>query len=116
MNLYSSFISRAFLRSVWELEYVAFQGSPEEAALEDRLRRWSKRKDLKETSAEAAFIQEFFHDTWGYAQSGQQGSKAGGFTLWPKFPVRGAGETGGVGAADVAIGLFRNDEKNPIPQ
>src|SRR5882724_2397720 len=103
MDLFSSFISRTFLRSVWELEYVAFQGSAEEVALEERLRRWSRRRDLRETSAEAAFIEEFFRDTWEHAQA-----EGGTFTLWPKFPIPGAGAKGGVGAADLAIGFFRH--------
>ena len=115
-DLYRSFISKSFLRSVWALEYEAFKGSPEETALLERLRRWAARKDLRETSAEAAFIQEFFHDTWGYEQTGQTGTESGVFTLWPKFPISGSGEKGGVGAADLAIGFFRKDEKNPIPQ
>jgi hypothetical protein len=50
-DLFSSFLSKTFLRSVWELEYLAFQGSPEETALSERLRRWSTRKDLRETIA-----------------------------------------------------------------
>src|SRR5205823_866771 len=108
-DLFNSFISKAFLRSVWALEFDAFKESEEEATLDERLRRWSERKDLRETSAEAAFIQEFFHDTWGYEQTGQAGAEAGSFTLWPKFPIAGAGERGGVGAADLAIGLFRKD-------
>jgi hypothetical protein len=116
MDLFSSFISRAFLRSVWELEYVAFQGSPEEAALEERLRRWSVRKDHTEASSEAAFIEEFFRDTWGYEQAGQTGAEAGTFTLWPQFPVPGAGAKGGVGSADLAIGVFRDGPGTGIPQ
>lgn len=116
MDLFSSFISRAFLRSVWQLEYVAFQGTPEEAALEDRLHRWARRRDLRETSAEAAFIEEFFRETWGYEQSGQAGAEAGTFTLWPKFAIPGAGERGGVGAADLAIGFFRNGQGRGTPQ
>lgn len=115
-DLFGSFISRAFLRSVWALEYEAFEGSKEEASLEDRIRRWSARKDLRETSAEAAFIEEFFRDTWGYEQTGQAGSESGTFTLWPKFPIAGAGAKGGVGAADLAIGIFRDGDPSPIPQ
>lgn len=114
-DLFTSFISKAFLRSVWALEFEAYKGSGEEAALDDRLRRWSARKDLRETSAEAAFIQEFFHDTWGYEQTGQAGAEAGSFTLWPKFPIAGAGEKGGVGTADLAIGYFHKAE-NLVPQ
>jgi hypothetical protein len=30
---------------------------------------------LKETSAESAFIDVFFRETWGYAQTGQRGSE-----------------------------------------
>ena len=116
VDLHRSFVSKSFLRSVWGLEYEAFKGSTEETALLERLRTWAVRKDLRETSAEAAFIQQFFHETWDYEQSGQQGSQGGVFTLWPKFPIAGAGEKGGVGSADLAIGLFRNEEKNPIPQ
>lgn len=115
-ELFNSFISKAFLRSVWALEFEAFKDSEEEAALSERLQRWSKRKDLRETSAEAAFIQEFFHDTWGYEQSGQAGAEPGSFTLWPKFPIPGAGEKGGIGAADLAIGYFQKDEKKSVPQ
>jgi hypothetical protein len=115
-DLFSSFISKSFLRSVWAIEFEAFKESPGEKALDDRLLRWSQRKDLRETSAEAAFIQEFFHDTWGYEQTGQVGSEPDLFTLWPKFPVAGAGEKGGTGAADLAIGYFRKDDKNVVPQ
>jgi hypothetical protein len=115
-DLFSSFLSKTFLRSVWELEYTAFQSSPEESALHERLRRWSTRKDLRETSAEAAFIEEFFHGTWGYEQTGQAGTEGGTFTLWPKFPIPGAGEKGGTGAADLAIGFFERNRGTLVPQ
>jgi hypothetical protein len=98
------------------LEYGAYQNSEQEKALDERLRRWSARKDLRETSAEAAFIEEFFRDTWGYEQVGQTASEAGTFTLWPKFPIAGAGERGGTGAADLAVGFFGRQENNPVPQ
>jgi len=116
MELFSSFISRTFLRSVWELEYLAFQDSDEEKALAERLHRWSRRKDLRETSAEAAFIEEFFRDTWGYVQTGQAGAEGGIFTLWPKFSIAGAGAKGGAGEADLAIGFFHKDHQKDIPQ
>jgi hypothetical protein len=115
-ELFSSFLSKTFLRSVWELDYAAFRDSDEEGALEARLRRWSDRRDLGETSAEAAFIEEFFRQTWGYTQTGQPGAETGRFTLWPKFPIPGAGERGGTGEADLAIGYFRTEAERPIPQ
>lgn len=110
----SGFVSRAFLRSVWASDYAAFQDSPAEAELLARLRRWAARTDLKETSAEAAFIEEFFRATWGYAQSGQAGTEAG-FSLWPQFKVPGAGASGGPGQADLAIGWFAKGTP-PVPQ
>ncbi len=115
-DLFNSFISKAFLRSVWALEYEAYKDLEEESALTDRLFRWSARKDLRETSAEAAFIQEFFHDTWAYHQTGQAGTEEGIFTLWPKFAIAGAGERGGTGEADLAVGFFRKVAVNPIPK
>jgi hypothetical protein len=115
-DLFNSFISKTFLRSVWALEYEAFKDSVEEQALDERLLRWSMRKDLRETSAEAAFIQEFFHDTWGYEHTGQARAQNDTFTLWPKFSIAGAGEKGGVGSADLAIGVFRKDDRIAIPQ
>lgn len=115
-DFFNSFISRSFLVSNWALGYEAFKGSAEEASLVQRLCTWAIRKDLKETSAELAFIQQFFRDTWGYGQTGQASSHGGVFTLWPKFPIAGAGERGGTGAADLAIGFFRKEERKPVAQ
>jgi len=79
-----------------------------------KLKLWAARKDLKETSAEAAFIDVFFRDTWDYDQSGQAAANAG-FTLYPKFPLQGTGARGGTGEADLAIGYF-GLAPEPIPQ
>lgn len=114
-DFHDSFVSRAFLKSVWGLEYQAFRGSKEEADLLELLRTWSSRKDLKETSAESAFLQTFFVRLWGYTQSGHQEAKQG-FMLYPKYPVKGAGEKGGTGEADLAIGWFENSDLPPTPQ
>jgi hypothetical protein len=115
-ELFSSFPSKNFLRSIWGLEYEGFKDSPEEAVLDARLRRWSDRRDLGETSAEAAFIEEFFHQTLGYAQTGQAGTEGGSFTIWPKFSISGAGERGGTGEADLAVGFFHRESAGAIPQ
>lgn len=115
-DFHNSFLSRMFLRSVWAYEYEkAFKNSSEEKALEERLVRWAGRADLKETTAEGPFVEEFFRQTWGYVHSGQQG---GGetYTLYPKFPIRGAGAKGGPGEADLAIGCFTGDAKGQVPQ
>jgi hypothetical protein len=114
-DLYASIISKTFLRSHWDLEYRAWRSSAQEAALETRLSIWSKRADLKETSAESALIDAFFRDTWGYVQTGHHGSD-GGFTLYPKFPIPGAGARGGTGEADLAIGYFDDTAIGQVPQ
>lgn len=114
-DFHNTFIGRQFLRSQWDTEYQAFKGTETEKALEKRLVQWAQRADLKETSAEGPFVEEFFRQTWGYIHSGQAGAEET-FTLYPKFPVPGAGHKGGHGEADLAIGYFTKDDKNPIPQ
>ena len=81
-DLHVAFDSKSFLRSHWDLEYRAWHNSENEKALDDRLALWAKRTDLKETSAESAFIDVFFRETWGYVQTGQWGSETG-FSLYP---------------------------------
>jgi hypothetical protein len=66
-DLHAALISKNFLRSHWDLEYRAWQGSEREKALDARLARCKRGTDLKDTSAESAFIEVFFRDTWGYS-------------------------------------------------
>lgn len=112
---HNSFVTRRFLQSVWALDYEAFKDSDDERQLRERLIRWAARKDLKETSAEAALLEDFFRQTWGYVQSGQDGADAA-FTLHPQFPVAGGGAGGRLGSADSALGHFTKAEDNPTPQ
>src|ERR1700732_4681539 len=74
-DLHAAFMSKSFLRSHWNLEYRAWHDSENEKALDDPLALWAERTDLKETSAESAFIDVFFRETWGYVQTGQRGSE-----------------------------------------
>lgn len=97
-----------FLSSRWETEFTEFQASEQSQALLRRLKNWSKGGALKETSSEASFIKQFFHTTWGYAQEGD--SADGSFHCYPKFPIAGAGQQGGTGQADLALGLFKKEE------
>ena len=110
-----TFLSRAYLRSQWNLDYLAFRNSPEEAVLYERLVRWSKRTDLGERSAEPAFLDEFFRQTWDYVQAGQDGGETT-FSLYPQFPVSGAGSGGGIGVADAALGHFQEARQPYVPQ
>lgn len=111
----NSFVGLAFLRSVWADDYERFKAHGDDERLVAKLRQWSQRADLTETSAEAAFLQTFFADIWGYDFSG--GSDATAFTLYPQYPVRGAGAKGNTGGADLAIGHFQShDAASGIPQ
>jgi hypothetical protein len=114
-DLQNSFISKSFLRSVWAHEYETFKDSPEETGLFERLKRWAARGTQKETTAQSALLQEFFGATWGYVQAGQAGGEQN-YSLYPAFPVAGAGQRGGTGEADAALGHFTPDEASPIPQ
>ena len=114
-DAYGSFLSKSFLRSEWAHEYETFKDSLEEHELLERLIRWSNRAEQTESTAQSAFLEEFFHSTWGYLQSGQAGAEAR-YTLYPEFPVPGAGQQGGVGHADAALGFFPADGADLIPQ
>lgn len=115
VDVKNSFISKTFLRSVWAHEYETFKDSSDENELIDRLRRWAARGAQKETTAQAALMEEFFRVTWGYVQAGQVGGETS-YTLYPAFPVAGAGQRGGMGEADAALGFFTSDEASPVPQ
>jgi hypothetical protein len=89
--------------------------SPAEAALFERLNRWAERTNLKETSAEAAFIESSFAIRGATFQSGQAGSEAGllsGRNSRSLAPAR----TVGPARRDLAVGYFKKDDPSPIPQ
>jgi hypothetical protein len=107
-----SFITRAFLRSEFDLDYRAY-AAERDAELLKRLRDWDGRLQLSETQAEGAFTQTFFVDTWGYGESGRVAPEE--HTIIAKFPIPGEGAGGGAGEADLALGWFRG-RKDAIPQ
>lgn len=108
-------ISPAYLRAVFENEFRAFKGSVDEKALIERIEKWSKKTFQKEKTAEIAFVNVYFETTWGYTQSGKTSSKSG-FSCHPKYPVPGAGQTGGSGEADAALGYFGRPGVPSTPQ
>lgn len=116
-DIHNPFITRQFLKSHWALDFAAFQGSQEETALLDRIRRWSQRADLRERAAQAAFIEEFFRQTWGYTMAGQEGGEAA-FSLFPDFGLRDIAEGRRQRFADAALGWFPADQEDGerIPQ
>ena len=101
-----AFVTRSFLQAELGLEYRAYSDEAD-ATLKKRLADWSTRMQLKETSAEGAFTQTFFVDTWGYGEAGRV--EADSVSLIPKFRVAGEGAGGGAGEADMALGWFRNN-------
>lgn len=107
-----SFLTRAFLRAEFDLDYRAYTAE-RDAELLKRLRDWDSRSRLRETQAEGAFTQVFFVETWGYGEAGRVSPDEQ--SLIPKFPVPGEGAGGGSGEADLALGWFRG-RKDAIPQ
>lgn len=93
-----------FLAAQWDSEYRDYLAAGKDAEVLDRLSRWASRGRLKETSSEAAFIKHFLHDLWGYSIQGDHAD--GLYQCHPQFPVARAGQTGGTGEADLALGHF----------
>ena len=114
MKNHDTFISKGFLKSHWALDYKAYTDE-DDAALLETLSLWGKRDDLKETSAEAPFIETFFKTIWDYEHTGQVSGEKG-YNLYPQFAVEGAGQKGGKGQADLAIGWFKREGIPDAPQ
>ena len=104
-------LDRTFLRAELTGEYAGWTDEAD-ALLLDRLTGWVTRDVKRETQAEASFVQRFFIETWGYADDG---TGADAYNLHPKYPIKGAGQGGNQGEADLAVGLF-GKERPAIPQ
>ena len=115
MEKHPSLFNSAYLRSVWAKDYEEFKSSPESEELKVRLQNWTAKEWQKETASESAFIDVFFKQTWGYFASGEKDKEAG-FTLQQQYPVKGAGQKGGTGKADIAMGCFGRKDMAEIPQ
>lgn len=115
---YQPLFSDAYLRAAFANEYAQFQGSEEERALIKTLQNWQDRAStLTETQEEGAFLDTFYKQLWGFYANGE--TKAGeGFTRYPKYRIDGAGQSGGSGEADLALGWFGREDDNipPTPQ
>lgn len=112
---YQTLLADNYLRAVFDKEFRTFKGSAAEKELITRLEKWSKKQFQKETSAEAAFINVFFEETWGYVPSGKTHG-GHGYSCYPQFPIAGAGAGGGVGEADAALGVFDTKGIPETPQ
>ncbi|MGB5598489.1 MAG: hypothetical protein WBM66_07185, partial [Thiothrix litoralis] len=101
--------SHAFLMSCWSADYAAYCEGDADAQLLASLKHWAEKDFQKETGAEGGFLDIFFVELWGYARSGKQ-DKAEGYTLVQQFAIEKAGQNGGVGKADAAMGWFGASE------
>ncbi|MEQ8735656.1 MAG: N-6 DNA methylase [Rhodospirillaceae bacterium] len=113
---YQPLFSDAYLRAAFAEEYAQFQGSEAEQALIETLDNWQERsKKLTETQEEGSFMDAFFKQLWGYYANGET-KAADGFSRFPKYKVAGAGQSGGTGEADLALGWFEREDVPPTPQ
>lgn len=102
---YQPLFADSFLLATWGTEYQNYITSGADDALLLRLKNWAEKEFQKETKAEQAFVQIFFGDTWGYTVSGLNAQKDG-YTCAPKLAIEKAGQKGGTGEADLALGIF----------
>lgn len=109
-------LSDAYLRAAFADEYERFHGSEDEASLIRALENWHGRsKSLTESQEEGSFMDTFFKQLWRYFANGE--TKSGdGFTRFPKYKIAGAGQTGGTGEADLALGWFGREDIPETPQ
>lgn len=115
MAQHQPLFTTAFLLSVWAKSYETYCSDGSDERLKAKLQHWSDKQFQNETVAEATFVQSFFVEQWGYMASGQQ-SKALGYTLAPQFAIQQAGQKGGVGKADLAMGWFDHETLPAVPQ
>ena len=110
----------AYLLAAWS-EHLEAYGEEEDRAVLEQLQEWSGRDRRQvETQLEGSFVETIlcrllgFWTTGGTA-AGTRGAvedwnpPGGGYTALPQYPVPNAGQTGGTGFADIALGLFSEE-------
>ncbi|PNQ76984.1 restriction endonuclease subunit M [Erythrobacter sp. SAORIC-644] len=108
--------TNTYLRATLADEYSQFKGSDREKEIIEILGHWAARSPtMTETQEEGAFLDRFFGKIWGYHANGEASADQG-FTRFPKYKVAGAGQTGGTGEADLALGWFERDDVPDTPQ
>lgn len=110
IKTYQPLFADSFLLATWGTDYQAYIDSGADEALLTRLKHWAEKEFQKETKAELAFVQIFFGDTWGYTLSGLNAQQEG-YTCAPKLAIEKAGQKGGTGEVDLALGMFGLEEQ-----
>ena len=83
-----------------------------DAGVRTTLAAWAGRDArLTEIQDEGGFVQRIVCDVWGHRTSGSGGDAGARYTATPKVRVAGAGQGGGTGEADLALGLFGDDDR-----
>lgn len=104
-----------YLFAHFEDEYQAYSESRDDA-VRQVLKEWNSRdKGLTETQLNGQFVQRIFQQLWGYWGTGTAGPFPG-YTLLPEYPVESAGQSGGTGKADLALGHFAHPQFSDLPQ
>jgi len=113
---YQPLFSDAYMRGLYSEEFKEFCDSDEDIQLKLTIQNWhSRSKKLTETQEEGAFMDTFFKGFWNYLGNGEAEASQG-FSRFPKYKIAGAGQTGGVGEADLAMGWFEREGVPPTPQ
>ena len=107
--------SSAFLMACWAQEYAAYCAGDADSKLLQSLQHWAEKDFQKETAIGGNFTQKFFVHLWGYSNAGD-GAQTAGFTLKQEFAINKAGQNGGIGYADAAMGWFGASELPDTPQ
>lgn len=115
MSEFSPLFSAGFLMACWAREYALYCAGDADKQLQQVLKNWTEKDFQKETVAESGFIQSFFVNLWGYQRSGEQ-EQTLGYTVEQQFAIDKAGQNGGVGKADAAMGWFGVSELPAVPQ
>ncbi|GAA4446801.1 Eco57I restriction-modification methylase domain-containing protein [Novipirellula rosea] len=104
-----------YLFSIWEDEFHQY-AAEHDAQVVAALTSWDSRdKDLTERQLDGLFVTKLFRDLWGYEGTGTTDA-TDGYTLLSEYSVPGAGQRGGTGKADLALGNFGMTGLCDVPQ
>ena len=126
LNPHQPLLTDAYLLSEWADDLDRYT-EEDDAAVLKQLADWATRDRRQlETQLEGPFVGTLLcgllgHRTTGGALDaplllGHDSLPTGTYTAFPQFPVENAGQTGGTGKADVAFGLFHENDTPPRPQ
>lgn len=107
--------SDEFLFANWSNDFDGYVEEIDGSVLAT-LKQWNDRdRNQSESQLEGQFVQKFFRNLWGYIATGSQESETE-YSLVSQYPVSRAGQRGGTGKADLALGLFRRTDIPDVAQ